>query len=93
MFVAGRVIMAFGAGAGVVIDFQAPNIPRSWAVYVNANSGAGALVQVISGLMDITLPVNGHVLFPGRSPSIRLANTVAAAEVTVIALGDDKLKF
>lgn len=72
---------------------QAPNIPKYWGVYVNANSAAGALVQVIAGSFDITLPVGGHVVFPGRTMTLTLAVTVANADVTIVNLGDDRLIF
>jgi hypothetical protein len=79
--------------AGAFFQKRINVIPRSWAVYVNANSGAGATARVQSGAMDVTLTLNNGVLFPGRTPEILVTAAVATADVTIIALGDDKLRF
>lgn len=89
MFSSLRVALAIGA----IFEQVVPNIPRSWVVWVNRNSAAGFLLQVTAGSFDVVLAPGDRVTFPGRVNRVRLAGTVAAGDVTIVALGDDLLRF
>lgn len=87
---AGFRAMALAIG---VYNYSVPNIPKYWAVFVNANSVAGTMVRIESGPLDITITNGGHVVFPGRSPNITITIAAFAADITVFNLGDDRLLF
>jgi hypothetical protein len=85
MFAAFRApALAIGA-----YNYSVPNIPKYYAVFVNATSAAAATVQIESGPMNVTLALLGHVKFPGRSPNITITIAGGVADITVFNLGDD----
>jgi hypothetical protein len=88
-----RVPLAFAAGAGVIFVYTVTNIPRKWTVFVNRNSAVGCLVRVQCGSYDVTLIAGDECTFPGRSNQITVSNTIAAGDVTLIASGDDEVRF
>ena len=87
---AGFRAMALAIG---VYNYSVPNIPKYWAVFINATSVAGTMVRIESGPLDITITNGGHVVFPGRSPNITITVAAFAADISVFNLGDDKLLF
>ena len=84
-----RFALAIGGQRTVAVT----NVPRKWIVFVNLNTAAGGLIQVVSGSYDVTLGAGDSCVFPGRSAQVFITGTVAATDVTVVAAGDDEVRF
>jgi hypothetical protein len=88
------MFVGFRAHLGVgVYNYDVPNIPKYWVVYVNPESPLPALVQVETGPLNVILPRLGHIKTPGRSTHITITVFVGDTDLSVYNLGDDDIAF
>ena len=78
---------------GSITPMRVPNIARYYIVRSNPETAAGGVCRVQAGSFDITLAANQWVKFPGRTDLVILTVAVAICDITVVALGDDDLRF